>query len=214
MDEKGRRFQAKIQSIGKREVEVTLEKALEPPAPSPVHITLCQALLKSPAMDDIVRKASELGVNRIIPFTSGRTVVQVDSRRASARLGHWQTIARDAAKQSDRRTPAEIAPVLSLEHMLDALWDAPASKLVLWEQEQGQDLKGLLRSGPPEGGNCIGVVGPEGGFSQEEIRALRNAGFHPVSMGNRILRAATAALTMVGIIQYEWGDLGLPQNES
>ena len=209
MDEMGRRCRAQIQSIGRREVEVVLEEALEPPAPSPVDITLCQAVLKSPAMDDVVRKASELGVNRIIPFTSRRTVVQIGPQRASVRLEHWQTIARDAAKQSDRRTPAEISSITSLEDMLGGLEDALASKLVLWEQEQTQDLKGLLRSDPPAGGRCIGIVGPEGGFSEEEIRIVRNAGFLPVSMGNRILRAGTAALALVGIIQYEWGDLGL-----
>lgn len=214
MDGMGRRFQAQIKSAGKGQVEVVLEKALEPPAPSPVNIILCQAVLKSPAMDDIVRKASELGVNRIIPFASRRTVVQMGPHRASARLGHWQTIARNAAKQSDRKIPAEISSITTLEDMLGRLEDAPASKLVLWEQEQTQDLKEFLRSGPPAAGKCIGIVGPEGGFAEEEIRTIRNAGFLPVSMGNRILRAGTAALVLVGIIQYEWGDLGLAQNRS
>ena len=211
-DGKGQRFQARITSAGYKEVQVALESPLESPPQSPVDITLCQALLKSRGMDDIIRRTSELGVNRIIPFTSRRTVVRMDSRKASTRVRHWRTIARDAAKQSDRGTPAEIASIASLGNMLADLADEDASKVVLWEQEQALDLKALLGSGTPAGGKCIGVVGPEGGFSEEEIRAALDTGFQAVSMGNRILRAGTAALTLVSIIQYEWGDLGLTKD--
>ncbi len=208
-DGKGRRFQARIISAGRKEVQVALERALEPPPPSPVNITLCQSLLKSRGMDDIIRRTSELGVNRILPFTSRRTVVRMDAKKASTRVAHWRTIARDAAKQSGRRVPAEIASITSLENMLAGLAHETASKVVLWEQEQGQDLKEFLRSGPPMAGQCIGIVGPEGGFSKGEIQVLQNAGFRPASVGNRVLRAGTAAIALVGILQYEWGDLGL-----
>lgn len=212
-DGKGQRFQARITSVGHKEVQVALERPLEPPPQSPVDITLCQALLKSRGMDDIIRRTSELGVNRIIPFTSQRTVVRMDSKKASTRVEHWRTITRDAAKQSDRGTPAEIAAISPLGDMLAGLADEDASKVVLWEQEQTRDLKALLSSGTPAGGKCIGIVGPEGGFSEEEIRTARDTGFQTVSMGNRILRAGTAALTLVGIIQYEWGDLGLAHKD-
>lgn len=208
-DGKGQRFRARIISAGRKEILVTLERALEAPPPSPVNITLCQALLKSRGMDDIIRRTSELGVNRIIPFTSGRTVVRADAGKAAARVAHWRTIARDAAKQTDRRVPAEIAPITSLENMLADLKHGTASRIVLWEQEQTLDFKELLRSAPPAGGGCIGIVGPEGGFSKGEIQVIAEAGFQPVSVGNRVLRSGTAALTLVALVQYEWGDLGL-----
>jgi 16S rRNA (uracil1498-N3)-methyltransferase len=208
-DGKGRRFRVRIISAGRKEVRVTLERALEAPLPSPVNITLCQALLKSRGMDDIIRRTSELGVNRIIPFTSERTVVRMDARKAATRVAHWRTIARDAAKQSDRRVPAGIAPITSLENMLAELKHDIASKIVLWEQEQTRDFKELLRTGPPAGGACIGIVGPEGGFSKQEIQRIEDAEFRPASVGNRVLRAGTAGLTLVALVQYEWGDLGL-----
>jgi 16S rRNA (uracil1498-N3)-methyltransferase len=210
-DGKGQRFQARITSVGHKEVQVALERPLEPPPQSPVDITLCQALLKSRGMDDIIRRTSELGVNRIIPFTSQRTVVRMDSKKASSRVQHWRTIARDAAKQSDRGVPAEIVSITSLGDMLAGLADEHAGKVVLWEQEQTLDLKAAL--GSSARGKCIGIVGPEGGFSEEEIRTALDTGFQTVSMGNRILRAGTAALTLVSIIQYEWGDLGLEADD-
>ena len=81
-------------------------------------------------------------------------------------------------------------------------------KIILWEDEPSRDLKTLLRASSPIM-QFVGMVGPEGGFGREEVEAARNAGFISVSMGNRVLRAETAAMTLVGIVQYEWGDLGL-----
>ena len=160
-------------------------------------------------MDDVIRRTSELGVNKIIPFTSRRTIVRMDAKKIPTRVAHWQTIARNATKQSDRRAPAEIATITHLGDMLAGLAHETACKVVLWEQEQARDLKEILKSDPPVGGRCIGIVGPEGGFAKEEIQAVRDAGFQPASMGNRVLRAGTAALTLVGLVQYEWGDLSL-----
>ncbi len=80
-------------------------------------------------------------------------------------------------------------------------------KAILWEGEGTTDLKGLLR-GPSRAGKFMGMVGPEGGFAGEEIELAEDDGFIPVTLGNRILRAETAAMTMVAIVQYEWGDLG------
>jgi 16S rRNA (uracil1498-N3)-methyltransferase len=84
-------------------------------------------------------------------------------------------------------------------------------KVILWEDEGSKDLKGLLKSSSSIG-TFIGIVGPEGGFAREEIEIARDAGFIPASLGNRVLRSETAAITMVAIVQYELGDLSLIQN--
>ncbi|MGD8986351.1 MAG: 16S rRNA (uracil(1498)-N(3))-methyltransferase [Desulfobacteraceae bacterium] len=224
MDGKGARFQAVIESAGRRELLVSLEKPLPQLPPSHIEITLCQALLKSRAMDYVIEKTSELGVHRILPFSSERTVVRLNKERFANKKQHWREIARGAAKQSDRKTPVEIGPLSSFEELVGMCRAENALKIILWEEEEARDLKGVLRGSPPftptrpspsrgrvrEGvKNFVGIVGPEGGFSREEVRAAGEAGFVSVSLGQRVLRAETAAITMVAIVQYERGDLTL-----
>jgi 16S rRNA (uracil1498-N3)-methyltransferase len=206
MDGKGARFRAIIESAGRREVLVTLEKPLPEPPPSPVEITLCQALLKSRAMDYVIEKTSELGVHRILPFSSERTVVRLNKERFANKKQHWREIAHSAAKQSDRKVPVEIGPLSSFEELVGRTRAEDALKIILWEEEMAADLMGVLRGSPPVK-RFLGIVGPEGGFSEKEVQAAGEAGFVSVSLGQRVLRAETAAITIVAIVQYEWGDL-------
>jgi len=208
IDGKGARFQAAIESANRREVLVTLEKSLPKPPPSPAEIILCQALLKSRAMDYVVEKTSELGVYCFHPFSSERTVVRLDEDRFGRKERHWREIALNAAKQSDRGTIAEIGALSSFRDLLGHWKREEALKVILWEEERAKDLKGLLREPPPVR-KFVGIVGPEGGFTQGEIEVAGKAGFISVSLGHRVLRAETAAITMVAIVQYEWGDLTL-----
>jgi len=208
LDGKGTRFEAVIEEVSRHQVLVHLENPLAAPAPSPVHMTLCQALLKSQHMDLIVEKTSQLGVNRILPYLSERTVVKVEGDKARGKLRHWEEIAQSAAKQSDRALPAEIGPICSFSELLAALSKESALRILLWEQEGITSLKPFLRSVSPAP-KVFAVVGPEGGFSQREVREAGEAGFVSVSLGRRILRAETAAISLVAIIQYEWGDLSL-----
>ena len=208
MDGRGARFQAIIESAGRREVRVILEKPLPQPSPSPIEITLCQALLKSRAMDYVVEKTSELGVHRILPFSSERTVVRLNKERFANKKQRWREIAHSAAKQSDRRAPLELGPLSSFEALVGKCRGEDALKVILWEEEGATDLKGLLRGSPPVK-RFLGIIGPEGGFSHEEVRAAGEAGFVCVSLGHRVLRAETAAITLAALVQYEWGELSL-----
>jgi 16S rRNA (uracil1498-N3)-methyltransferase len=207
MDGKGGRFEAVIESSGHQELHVRLERALPKPATSPVEISLCQALLKSRSMDYLIEKCSELGVNEITPFFSERTVVKIAQSMTTDRARRWRGIAQAAAKQSDGIKPAAISLPVSFGELTDRWRNDEAMKLILWEKEESTDLKELLRASPPSA-RFIGMVGPEGGFSRTEIDIAREAGFRPVSIGRRILRAETAAITLVAIVQYDWGDLG------
>ncbi len=210
MDAGGARFQGAIQSMAPRGVRVYVEVPLPGPPPSPVEIILCQAVLKSRPMDFVVQKASELGVNRIIPFFSARTVVRLDEKRHDARLHHWKEITRSSAKQADRRAPAAIDPVRRFDDLMKRLRKEAGMKIILWEEEDTLDLKRVFRETKEKPGfrTVIGVVGPEGGFASDEIHLAGEAGFVPVSLGHRILRAETAAITLTALVQYEWGDLG------
>ena len=208
MDSSGSRFQGIIESAGSRGVRVRLEKSLPKPPPSPVEIILCQALIKSRPMDYMIQKTSELGVDLILPFISERTVVRLDKDRVDKKMTHWREIAHNSAKQSNRRNPVEIKSVCSFKDLIAKLEGQEALKVVLWEEEEERDLRGLFEE-YSRVKRFIGIVGPEGGFGQAEITAARGAGFTPVWFGNRILRSETAAITMVSVVQYEWGDLSL-----
>ena len=212
MDSHGARFQALIESSRHHEVLVTLEKSLPKSSPSPIQITLCQALLKSRAMDYVIQKTSELGVDRIFPFSSERTVVRIDEDRVGNKARHWREIAYHTSKQSGRGIPAKIDPLSSFKDLVEQERWEDAMKVILWEDEEAKDLKGLLRGSSPPG-KFIGVVGPEGGFARKEIESAGRAGFISVSLGDRVLRAETSAITMVAIVQYEWGDLSLMNSD-
>jgi 16S rRNA (uracil1498-N3)-methyltransferase len=171
-------------------------------------MTLCQSLLKGQHMDLLVEKTSELGVDRILPFISARTVVKPDRSKAEDKLRRWKEIARSAAKQSDRAMPAEIGSLCFYHQVLAALAKESAVKILLWEQEGSRSLRDLLRS-QSSAPRVLAIVGPEGGFTEGEVKEAHEAGFASVSLGRRILRAETAAMSLITIIQYEWGDLGL-----
>lgn len=208
LDKGGSRFLAVIKELTRRHVLVDIEKPLCAPDPSPVRITLCQALLKSNPMDLLIEKTSELGVDRILPYIAERSVVKAVGERGHGKVRHWQEIAQSAAKQADRARPAEIGPLQSFHETIEGLCKESALKILLWEREETRTLKDLFRSGSaaPE---ILALVGPEGGFTEREVKRAAQAGFVPVSLGRRILRAETAAITLVAILQYEWGDLSL-----
>lgn len=209
MDGHGDRYEAAIESVGRTDVVVRLSKKLRGSITPDLDITLCQAVLKSGPMDYMIEKTSELGIARIIPFVSERTVVRFDSNSAENKLRRWREIAVSAAKLSDRFSPAEIAAPAPFGDILALGSENDSLKVVLWEREDSGDLKALLRASAPPVSQFIGMVGPEGGFSTSEVDAAAQAGFVPVSLGKRILRAETAAITLAALVQYEWGDLSL-----
>jgi 16S rRNA (uracil1498-N3)-methyltransferase len=208
MDGRGYRFQAVIESTSSKGVRAILEKPLPKPPPSPVHITLCQALTKSRAMDYLLQKTSELGVDRVVPFYSERTTVRYKKERLVNKMRHWREIAISAAKQCGRSTPVAIDSPISFGAVMEKWRGQNALKVVLWEEEESKDLKSLMKLSP-SADNFVGMIGPEGGFAEEEINIARNAGFIVASLGHRILRADTAAITTVAIVQYELGDLNI-----
>jgi 16S rRNA (uracil1498-N3)-methyltransferase len=208
MDPRGARFQAAIVSVDAKGVSVTLEKALPQPSASPVEIILCQALIKAQGMDYVIQKTSELGVDAIWPFSSGRTVVGTGKDQGANKLRRWREIARNAAKQADRLRPAEVGPLSTFGDLMTRWRNEEGLKIILWEGEESRDLKALLRShSSPE--RMVGVIGPEGGFSSQEIQTALAAGFISASLGSRVLRSETAAVTLMAIIQYEIGDLSV-----
>lgn len=173
-----------------------------------VKITVLQALPKANKMDSIIRKATELGAHKIIPFRSARSVPQLTADKARARVSRWRSIATEAVRQCGRADIPEVKDVLSFEEML-ASAEGGALKIIFWEEESERGIKKLLRDNRCEGEKDITVmIGPEGGFSKEEVDSAVKRGFMSVSLGRNVLKVETAAVTILSIIQYELGIFG------
>jgi 16S rRNA (uracil1498-N3)-methyltransferase len=208
MDREGQSFEATIGEVQYKEVKVTITKTLPPLPSSPVKISLAQALIKSHPMEYFIQKVTELGIHSIHPFYSERTVIQLRSAHLKNKMDRWMEIMKSACKQCGRVTLPDLNTPLLFEEMIKDAPDTKTLKILLWEDEDKVDLKRLLTSMSPAP-HVFVIVGPEGGFTLNEINLAKDAGFHIVSLGNRILRAETAAVSLLSIIQYEWGDLNL-----
>jgi len=210
MDGKGLLFEARVEKLHHKGVRVHIIRSLPAPDPSPIEIHLAQALIKSRPMDLLIQKATELGAASITPFSSERTAVRTSDEILSRKMVHWEKIMKTACKQSGRPFLPALKPPLSFEKIMEGVPHQKTLNVLLWEGEHGTDLKGLLRSMEPQPHIEV-IIGPEGGFTSREIHIARGAGFRIVSLGSGILRSETAALTLVSIIQYEWGDLSVRQ---
>lgn len=186
-------------------VSIRIQNAFSPERDSPLEITLAQSLLKGEKMDYLIQKATELGVKGIVPFFSSRSISLPENSKKLERHDRWEKIAVAASKQCGRGVLPEIR---SLQNYSDMLRSVPQDslRLILWEKER-VGLKEVLK-GAMEKKKIFFLVGPEGGFSQEEVDQSKEKGFIPISLGKRILRAETASLCLISILQYEWGDIG------
>jgi 16S rRNA (uracil1498-N3)-methyltransferase len=166
---------------------------------------LAQSLLKGEKMDYLIQKATELGVKEIVPFLSSRSIPLLEGSKRSARLRRWGKIAIEASKQCGRGVVPVIQPIQEYSELLVSTAQ-DSFRLILWERE-GTRLREVLTNFK-EKTKVFFMVGPEGGFSQEEVENAKQAGFLPVSLGERILRSETVSLSLLSIFQYEWGDMG------
>ena len=186
-------------------VRIRIKNVVSSKKDSPLDVTLAQSLLKGEKMDYLIQKATELGVKKILPFLSSRSVPFLEKSKSLSRHQRWERIAVEASKQCGRAIIPKIQPVQDYSEMLQAA-GPKALRLILWEKE-GMKLKEILGRSR-ERQEIFFVIGPEGGFSQREIEEGRKAGFIPVTLGERILRAETASLCFLSILQYEQGDIG------
>jgi 16S rRNA (uracil1498-N3)-methyltransferase len=186
-------------------VVIRVEGIFSPPKESPLEITLAQSLLKGEKMEYLIQKATELGIKKIIPFFSSRSVPLLDKSKKLRRYHRWEKIAIEACKQCGRIAVPKVEPLQNYSEML-GMAPSEALRLILWEKE-GQGLKEVLKESKGRT-NIFFMVGPEGGMSDEEVGEAKTAGFIPITLGNRILRSETAGLCLLSVLQYEWGDLG------
>ena len=200
-DDTGRVVDAVVSRVGDV-VEANVLKETIHADPKPA-ITLYQALTKGEKFDDVVQKAAEIGVGRITPFVADRSVVKWDGAKRSKAHRRWCAVARAAAKQS--RSPR----ICVVDEIADGVCVAIDGAGPVWVLHESDDAPRLRRALPEQAPEVAAlVVGPEGGFSDDEIDALRAGGAEPVWLGPRILRTETAGLVAAAIVSFAYGVLG------
>ena len=216
-DGAGHDFTVRLEDVGETVTGSVLGVATRD-AESPLRITLVQSVPKGDKMEAIVRAATELGVGRVVPVTSERTIVRLEPGRWRERARRWQRVAKEAAKQCGRAVvppvdvPRPLAEFLAL--------DEPAElRLCLWEGAAAQGQGGgqalpfgttLTQSLPPTlpvGARVHLLIGPEGGLSRQEVERGRAAGWRVIGVGPRILRTETAGPAIIAVLQSKFGDL-------
>ncbi|MCL4500785.1 MAG: 16S rRNA (uracil(1498)-N(3))-methyltransferase [Deltaproteobacteria bacterium] len=200
-DGQGRSVEARLTGLDPKGAHLRILRDLAFWGESPLVLVLGIGLAKGEALEGVVRQATEMGVQRIIPFVSERSE-RVTPERGRRRRERWQRLTREMIKSCQRSLLPEIEAVQEFSGVLAG---SEAVKLIFWEEERGGGLQSLLAQ--PRPGTVRLLIGPEGGFSAAEVDQARAAGFAIASLGPRRLKVETAALAALSLLQHAWGDL-------
>lgn len=202
----GSEYLCAISEISKKEVICKVLEAFDNMSESPLKIALFQGLPKSQKMDLIIQKCVEIGVVEFWPVITERVVVNTHDRDLSGRLDRWNRISEEAAKQSNRGMVPRVNNIITFKEAMSIASKFDAS-IIPYENEKNSSLKEILKE--KAGIKTLGIfIGPEGGFSQEEIKSCLENNISSVTLGPRILRTETAGFVAAAIVQYELGDMG------
>ena len=199
-DGRGREFRCSVANTTRDVVELRIESEVEPAKPeSQLQLNLCVALLKGEKFDLVVQKATELGVSKVTLLITRYADIHLrDESDAAKRVGRWQRIALEAAKQSGRAFVPEISAPVAFDSV------APEGLGVMFSERGGEALESVMKHVPT---HITALVGSEGGWSDEELESAQARNFHVITLGGRILRAETAAITVTVLLQHLFGDL-------
>jgi 16S rRNA (uracil1498-N3)-methyltransferase len=196
-------FEGTVNSLAKASATIQVGTPIETATESQLKIHLVQGISRGERMDFVIQKATELGVKRISPVFTEYGVVKLDAARAEKRRAHWQGVATSACEQSGRVRPPLIDAPIDLNTWFGAGAKETDVDLIL----QPGAATSLASIECPVTKICL-LIGPEGGFSDSEYDDADVSGFQAVSLGPRVLRTETAALTAIAVAQSSWGDLG------
>jgi 16S rRNA (uracil1498-N3)-methyltransferase len=197
-DGAGKEFRAIVLNARRESAELELQDEITSARPeSPLQLTLAVALLKGEKFDLVVQKGTELGVNRFIPLTTRYADIRLrDEADAAKRVARWQRIALEAAKQCGRSVVPEISTPIAFDLIINE------NPCFLFSERAGQALNTDLKTK-----SMTAIIGSEGGWSDEELDLARAAKVPIVTLGGRVLRAETAAITAAVLFQHLYGDL-------
>ena len=175
-------------------------------AEPPYEAVLYQGILKGEKMDWVIQKSVELGVSKIVPFTSSRSVVRLDGKDVKKKTERWEKIAHEASRQSGRgKVPSISMPRTFSDAIKEAVKQSQYT-FIPWEKEEKCAVQEFLKGCEGESPSISFFIGPEGGFSEAEIQLSQKAGITPVTLGKRILRAETAGLSVLSMLSYRFED--------
>jgi len=201
-DGAGNEFLCSIQGIERKTVSLLILEKISAPSPeSDLNLTLAVALLKGEKFDLVVQKATELGVKRVLPLETARADVKIkDQKDVAKKLERWRRIALEAAKQSGRAVVPEIEKPIEFEDFVKT----SSGERIFFAERGGEELNQIPNK---DFEKLTIVVGAEGGWDEREIELARAGAFKIVTLGGRILRAETAAIVTVALLQHLFGDL-------
>jgi 16S rRNA (uracil1498-N3)-methyltransferase len=206
-DGAGKEFRCAVRELDRDGAALDVLEEVEPARPeSPLNLTLGVALLKGEKFDLVVQKATELGASRIVPVATSRADVRLrDGNEAKRKVTRWQRIALEAAKQCGRARLMEIEEPVEFKALID--WPAEEDELrLMFAERNGTSLAEVAHN--PQAGSVkvFALIGPEGGWADEEIELARKRGWQIVTLGGRTLRAETAVIAIVALLQHRFGD--------
>lgn len=196
----GCEYQAELTEVAKRNACARITGVTTPARVSPLNVTVGQAVSRGERMDYAVQKATELGMNQLVPLFTERCEVRLNNERQDKRRQHWQQVAISACEQSLRCDLPEISEPQSLNDWLSTV--EADLKLVLHHHTE-QPLGDFDKPA-----SVALLIGPEGGLSEAEVELALSKGFKPVAFGPRVFRTETAPIAALSVLQYLWGDLG------
>lgn len=200
-DGRGHEYLGRIATAARLDVRVQLLSRVEAVGEPAVSITLVQSVLKADKMDDVVRDSVMLGVAAIQPIVTKRAETTVAAIARAGRVERWQRVALASVKQSRRAVLPDVRRPLTFENWLAE--PRPALTLMLAEPAAGGEPLSRLRDAPPPPDAAI-LVGPEGGWAEDECRAAREAGLRFVTFGPRTLRADAVPIAVLSVLQFLW----------
>lgn len=192
-------YECEILSFGENLVSLRINSKNRCFAEPNVKVTLFQGLPKADKMELIIQKCVELGIDKIVPVETEHTVVKLD-KKEQKKLDRWRKISESAAKQSGRGKIPEIGNILSFKEAISKTKEYDLS-IIPYEKEEIKTLK-FIRD-EKECKSVAVFIGPEGGFSNDEVLAAKNCNIIPITLGKRILRTETAGFSTLNIILYE-----------
>ena len=204
-DGRGQDYTVRLEALGEEAVGTILRVAPSTSEP-PLAITLVQGIPKGDKMEAIVRAATELGVHRVLPAITERTVTRLEPSRWRERARRWQRVAKEATKQCGRA----VIPEVELPRRLEEWLEPPVAadlRLCLWEG-QAPPMASVCDALAVAPATALVLVGPEGGLTREEVDLARARGWTVASLGPRILRSETAGPAVIAMLQFRFGDLG------
>jgi len=203
----GGAYDAELVDIEKRHASAQLRSHHTEDLETPYRLTLAQGVAGGDKMDWLIEKAVELGVHRVMPLTTSKSVVRLQGERAVKRREHWQALARAACEQCGRNRVPQVEPVTDLRHWLaeqvqSGATDSGVLKLLL--SPRGAQQFDTLPAAPPPSGVIL-LIGPEGGLSEAEEEEAKACGFAALGLGPRILRTETAGIAVLAALAARWG---------